>query len=262
MNSKETYYISSGRDNKLYTLRVEFTETGYRKCNGQVVGTYPIPRDYYVKTLAKDLEEAKKKAEEHVGYPVAVRAGELFTIKKRKIDWTVMQFGKHAGEKIDDLVKTERDYCLWVAGNFAWKKKKKNIDYIQELLKGEYELLHTDAEIDLMVRIASRKQYAYLHHQERQASEHVGNIGERLEMAVKCERKVEIESHDYYGRPATAWLILFVDGEGNKYKWFTSSWKHLDRIPENEIVKIRGTVKSHEDYKGTAQTQLTRVFVK
>ena len=44
------------------------------------------------------------------------------------------------------------------------------------------------------------------------------------------------------------------DEGGNVYVWKTTSQK----LEEHETYQLRGTVKSHDDYKGIPQTTLTR----
>ena len=47
-------------------------------------------------------------------------------------------------------------------------------------------------------------------------------------------------------------LYKITDEAGNIFTWKTSSWV------EDGIKTIKGTVKAHNDYKGTKQTELTR----
>lgn len=56
----------------------------------------------------------------------------------------------------------------------------------------------------------------------------------------------------YYG---TSYLYMFMDAEGNKFKWFANS-----ELPNKagEVVTVRAKVKGHEEYKGSKQTVLTR----
>ena len=74
---------------------------------------------------------------------------------------------------------------------------------------------------------------------------HVGTVGERLELEVKIIRNIETR----YGR-----MMFMVDADDNTYVWATSakSWE------PGEEKKIRGTVKKHDTYSGVAQTWLTR----
>lgn len=81
-----------------------------------------------------------------------------------------------------------------------------------------------------------------------QASEWVGSIGSRIEFKV-----TEITCITGW---ETQWgytkLYKITDEAGNIFTWKTSSWV------EDGIKTIKGTVKAHNDYKGTKQTELTR----
>ena len=84
------------------------------------------------------------------------------------------------------------------------------------------------------------------------ASEHQGTIGERLERAVTIVSVIPLGETQY----GSSTLFVFEDCEQNQYTWVTStgkSWKPQDSL------KIRGTVKSHQTYKGIKRTNLNRV---
>lgn len=81
-----------------------------------------------------------------------------------------------------------------------------------------------------------------------QASEWVGDIGSRIE--VKVAEVTCITGWE------TQWgytkIYKIVDEAGNIFTWKTSS------LVEGDIKTIKGTVKAHNDYKGTKQTEITR----
>lgn len=84
-------------------------------------------------------------------------------------------------------------------------------------------------------------------------NEFVGNIGKRENFVVKLLNKMAIES--YYG---VSYLHIFLDNNNHKLSWFSSRGTDME---VDEIYTIKGTVKSHKEYKGENQTQLTRVTV-
>ena len=52
-------------------------------------------------------------------------------------------------------------------------------------------------------------------------------------------------------------LCRFEDVDGNRLVWFATgdaSW-----VKEDGVYDIVATIKAHDDYKGTAQTVMTRV---
>lgn len=88
---------------------------------------------------------------------------------------------------------------------------------------------------------------------EGEKSEYVGAIGERIEftpVSVECVYSTDT----IYGY---SWLYKFIDKKDNVYMWWSSSGVDQDK----EITSIKGTVKSHEEYKGVKQTFLTRCKV-
>lgn len=80
-------------------------------------------------------------------------------------------------------------------------------------------------------------------------SAHVGAVGSKLDVAVTVER---VSSFD------TEYGTLFVNSmrtaEGAVLVWRTG--KSVGSVGAR--ITIRGTIKAHSEYKGTAQTELTR----
>ena len=80
-------------------------------------------------------------------------------------------------------------------------------------------------------------------------SEHVGNIGDRITVQIK-DFAIVTSWETQYGLTK---IYKIVDTNDNVYIWKTSGGLADDAI---EIV---GTVKSHNEYRGVKQTELTRV---
>jgi hypothetical protein len=85
---------------------------------------------------------------------------------------------------------------------------------------------------------------------ERGTSEWVGDIKERLELELLVLYTHAIDG--YYG---VSIITLMKDDQGNLFKWFNTSSTELNK---GERVRIKGTVKGHDTYKGEKQTALTR----
>jgi len=105
-----------------------------------------------------------------------------------------------------------------------------------------------------MVATFKRSYEDKLRKEARGVSEYVGEVGDKLEVAVEVVFDVVVNS--MYG---TSVLYIFVDGNGNKYKTFYSgnSWN----CETGDKVALKGTVKKHEEYKGEKATMLTRCKV-
>lgn len=97
---------------------------------------------------------------------------------------------------------------------------------------------------------------AFLRNQPKQArreSQHLGHVGERIDVQVTMKSVRVVES--MFG---SSFLNTFVTQEGDVLKTFTN--KSL--ADEGKTVSLRGTVKQHDEYKGQKQTMLSRVVVK
>ena len=85
---------------------------------------------------------------------------------------------------------------------------------------------------------------------EESNSEHVGSIGERLDLNITIERIIELDND--YGHST---MFLMRDNAENLFVWTTSSAKNWS---VGSQYHIRGTVKDHRKYKGEKQTILNR----
>lgn len=86
-------------------------------------------------------------------------------------------------------------------------------------------------------------------------SKHVGEVGKRFDLVLTV-RKVRWFPGDYGGR----YLVSFGDADGNLFTWWTGE-NLSDNVEPGKTFEVRGTVKKHEDYKGTKQTVLTRCVI-
>jgi hypothetical protein len=87
-------------------------------------------------------------------------------------------------------------------------------------------------------------------------SEHVGKPGMRIETAVRVTRIVGLPPDGYGGVPE---LVTLTDNAGNQLLWRTS--RRPREMREGETLNIKGTVKKHGEWRGCAQTELSRVTV-
>lgn len=102
---------------------------------------------------------------------------------------------------------------------------------------------------------AMERETERLRKEARPESRHVGRIGERVELTVTVERIIEHE-----GMYGCVGIHKMLDQDGNDLVWFASgsNWLDDDGV---ETYRIVGTVKSHGEYQGRAQTVLNRVRV-
>ena len=99
----------------------------------------------------------------------------------------------------------------------------------------------------------------------RTMSEYIGNIGDKVELDVKLVGRHEYHTHFTY-RGETNYIYTMEDANGNILVWKTTSLldvtikngEDLDFIRVGDLLRIKGTVKEHSEYKGDKQTALAR----
>jgi hypothetical protein len=130
------YYIASGAGDIYYTLRYAFYETTYRGVE---------ERDYHIKNLSLDREEAVAKAKayaEKTQTPIII--DEFTTTQKRRspsdIDWSIFQAGKHVGQSIHEVAETDKDYLVWLCSQEGLPAKYvKTAELAKALVQHELE---------------------------------------------------------------------------------------------------------------------------
>jgi thiol-disulfide isomerase/thioredoxin len=85
---------------------------------------------------------------------------------------------------------------------------------------------------------------------EVRSNEWIGSPGQKIEVVLKFLRGRDMGSSQW----GNSYLSVFEDEAGN----VVNIWKFIDVQP-NEFIKVKGTVKSTDDYKGRKQTTLIRV---
>ena len=89
----------------------------------------------------------------------------------------------------------------------------------------------------------------------RPLSEHIGTVGKRETFTARLDFVTGYETQ--YGYTT---VCKFVTDAGNVLCWKASS-TDLARDDVGKLYSVTGTVKAHDDYKGTKQTALTRCKV-
>ena len=87
---------------------------------------------------------------------------------------------------------------------------------------------------------------------EPSTSDYVGDIGDKIELDLVCQRAVATSG--YYG---TQFFHTFTDSCGNVFVWSTTT-KQLESGIE---YHVKGTVKDHSMYRNTKQTVLKRCTI-
>lgn len=96
-------------------------------------------------------------------------------------------------------------------------------------------------------------------------SEYLGNIGDKIELEVRLIGRHKYHTHfTYFGE--TNYIYTMEDANGNTLVWKTTSLldvpvkngEEIDFIRTGDMMRIKGTVKEHSEYKGAKQTVLAR----
>jgi hypothetical protein len=93
---------------------------------------------------------------------------------------------------------------------------------------------------------------------KKTCDEWFGEVGKRYELTLSVDRIFELEGH--YG---VTGLHVMHDEDGRQFKWFASGnteWLE-DEDELLQDVKVKATVKAHDEYKGTKQTVVSRVKI-
>jgi hypothetical protein len=93
---------------------------------------------------------------------------------------------------------------------------------------------------------------------EKKVSEHIGNIGDKVQLKLTVDLVRDMGSFSYNGPVST--LVRGKDENGNVISFFNSG-AAANSMVIGSVVEIKGSIKKLEEYKGTKQNVLTRVKV-
>lgn len=107
-------------------------------------------------------------------------------------------------------------------------------------------------------RETEKKQREATRKQTEAQSNWVGSMGDRIEIKDASLKLVTSWYTDY----GYTYLYKIVDNNGNIFTWKTGKWLGNDEcIPEDAKITLKGTIKTHNEFRGTKQTELTRCKV-
>lgn len=150
----------------------------------------------------------------------------------------------HIGPKAHPLV------AGMFAGNFG-----------QLLLKMRDALVEwgalTDKQTDLVRRSLARAEERLANAQQRReerlasdraTSHHIGTVGERMELTLTCEKVFEFE-----GQFGVTFINICRDPSGN-----VVVYKGSNGFERGETLRVKATIKAHDERDGVAQTLISR----
>lgn len=94
--------------------------------------------------------------------------------------------------------------------------------------------------------------------EEKKISQHIGEIGDKIEIKATFIKTAwfEVPSFGGWGTD-TMHIHTFKDESGNVLIWKTTKGLPLN-IEEGDSINLKGTIKEHSEYKDEKQTVLTR----
>ena len=140
------------------------------------------------------------------------------------------------------------------AGNYIHNLKVVSaLDYVKP---SNFNLLASlfpayDREIEYQAVKAERERERAEEEAKAKKSVHVGQVGDKLVVTVRDLRCVT----SFEGFHGTTYLYKIVGEDNNVYIWMTGN------ILEDDALELKGTVKKHSEFRGVAQTVLTRCKV-
>ena len=91
-------------------------------------------------------------------------------------------------------------------------------------------------------------------------SQHVGSVGDRIDLDVTCDRMGSFEQRSFRGFGTdTVYVYTFRDQAGNAIVWKTQSY--LGDFSSDKKAHLTATVKEHDEYRDERQTIVTRAKV-
>lgn len=141
------------------------------------------------------------------------------------------------------------------------RREKYEAEHAEEIAARKAEQERKEAE-----RKAEEERKAREEAERKAKSQHVGNVGERIELEVTYEGTATFERPSFRGfGTETVAIHRLRDDKGDLLVWKTTSALGVEidgkwySFEEGDRLKIKGTVKEHTEYRDEKQTVLLRV---
>ena len=251
----EQYYIGTGEETKMYTLRVRWDEKAY------VEGVaYNVTRDHYVRNLSIDQDKALVNAKFYLGEEshllILTKLVSLNEIRRREKEEVARKRKELEEEYEKDFLAKQQilidciEAGMWPFGKFKGEKfGAANNSYIVYWIK----LAELDS-IALLLQNVLKETFPHLANLPKPNGEYFGEIKKRQLITATLIEEFGYES--YYG---IVYIAKFVKDSGELLCYMGSTrcaYKHIDI---GEVLKFKATVKSHEIYKDENQTKIQRL---
>ena len=234
----KNYYISSGKDNKLFTLRQNVVKR---------IGEYTDESSIHVKTLCADKSKAIQKAKEYVkgtGFDLTFTDFEVEDRKKSsQIDWTKFQTGKYYKENYESVCESDPDYVIYMILNYGKSENyAKTLDLCKSLPKINAILEQKQKEEEarqeeIRKRQEDQKNYGHHHYD-----------GDTLTLSLEVVGITKINKG--YTR-----IISLKNAEGKNFVYFEEGYSTVSDLLDLGFFDFYAVIK-HGNYNGLKQTYL------
>lgn len=265
------YYIASGEENKMFTLRCRYAEKAY---NYEGVA-YTMERDVYCVNLSINAKKALEKARKYVakeknatlnekGMPDLEeirRRSEEELAREREIERKIQAQREQEKQERCTRDKNEKIATIkngkWPFGKYKGEKFVDTVgdaSYIQYM--GNKNIVVndnrdiSDSTVFAVLQQTLKETFPNFFNLPKPNQNHFGNIKEKVEINVTLVKEIFFETQWGVSK-----LLTFVkdSGECIVYKG-TSDLK----CELGEQITMKCTIKSHNTYKYQAQTFVTR----
>lgn len=227
------------------------------ECGGSGIGKGEIIKvytpEYAVKLAARREANARKREAERLERAINERGERLTKIGFGKEDeiYVIYRAVGNTYPIKDELKALGCKYSPvvgWYASHALEGYETQRLEEADVLREGPYVEWKSKEEVEGIFVENIRKA-------EESSSTFYGEIGERVDLNLHIDRVFMSEfrrNAGWYGT-TVRYMYLMHDEAGNVFKWSTSCF-----YEEGKDVHFRATIKDHTEYKGIAQTVLTR----
>lgn len=122
---------------------------------------------------------------------------------------------------------------------------------IRQIVDAEYCTADHIGLISSIPVAYNKSKISRIEKKNKKESTFVGELGDKITVSVVMKNSIPYDS--IYGG---GYIHLFIDAEGNTFKWSTQ--KCLRDVAVGDPLEISGIIKDHDEYRGEKQTVLTR----
>jgi len=142
------------------------------------------------------------------------------------------------------------DYCRWI------RSKAEEIAF--DLNADKHPQMLNRLEVCAVAFVRWAEYHGIDLSEPEVSSIHVGTEGEKVEMWLTVERIKDSHFTAPNGATSYSWMHFCKDAAGNVISFKTGS-QTFDDVQTGDTIKVKGTIKSHSEFKGIPNTWLGRV---